>query len=463
MLNTTQSTRIVQPSQGVLSSESKSKVDQDVPGDVPGKGSFSKLFSAMRLETSSEASTRGSQANALALAGEESAELMAFPQLNESEDVALSVMQQLPVLDEVSKISDSNLTALDLVDTNSDLPISLDLESSSASEIVLEGLESPLMTPIIESIEGEVGTEAPITSFVASNEMPKSNVAVEGVNPVILQDFALNKSSGRLENPASAQLSQGVSNAASNSVTSWGTQAHTAVAGASSGDVLAGSTQGQGFTQGGQSGQNPQGQSGQQQAMMFAQFIREGKVQSLEQQAAVRAVDESTLKSDGKDLLGGAEIASADKRGQLPLGLQSIQPPLKHPQWGQALAQRVVFMANNSIQQAQITLNPEKLGQIQVTLQLDKDQKMNVSLNAHNGSTRESIENAMPKLREMLEQAGITLGSMDVSDQKQFSGNDDNKSAPRGITSDSIVEEDALIEHTLSTVKTTDNIVDYYA
>ncbi len=403
--------------------------------------------------------------------------------LHDSEDVTLSVMQQPPVSDATSNQADSNLSAELSLHDSEDVPLSvmqqwpisetasnqadsnlsaeLSLNDSDAPLMATDEMANPLTTPVIDGAEVKADSGVLKPSLVASDKTAKD---AELVDDVVLQNIALNPSSVGKEASASVQLNSGISNAASNSVTNWGTQTHTAMAGVSGGDAQAGAQQSQTFSQGGQNGQNSQGQAGQQQAMMFAQFVKEGKAQALEQQTAVRALDESTLKSEVKDVLGGAGISSTDNRGPLPLGLQSIPQPLKHPQWGQALGQRVVFMANNSMQQAQITLNPEKLGHIQVTLELDKDQKMNVSLNAQNGLTRESMENALPKLREMLEQAGLTLGSMDVGDQKQSSDDDSDKSTSKGVASNNAVEEeDTIIESTLSTVKTTDNIVDYYA
>ncbi len=453
MLTTNQSTRAEQPSQGVLASKNESKNESKAGNDLPEKGSFSKLLSSMQLESVSEGSVTVSSTETSVIKREG------------SEDVASSVMQQLPVGLSLQNPDGSHLIALDTADigSNSNLTAELSLSDSDAL-LAADEIANPLMAPIIDGTDVKTDSEVLIASSVASNNAAKNADLIEEVNSEILQNMAINQSSVGTENSASVQLNSGISSAASNSVTNWGTQTHTAMASVSGGDAQASAQQGQSFTQGGQSGQSSQGQTGQQQAMMFAQFVKEGKAQAIEQQTAVRALDESTLKSEGKDLLGGAGIASTESKGPLPLGLQSIPQPLKHPQWGQALGQRVVFMASNSIQQAQITLNPEKLGHIQVTLELDKDQKMNVSLNAQNGLTRESMENALPKLREMLEQAGLTLGSMDVSDQKEFSDNNADKPTSRGVASNNAVEdEDALIESTLSTVKTTDNIVDYYA
>ncbi|GKT11140.1 MAG: hypothetical protein ISEC1_P0103 [Thiomicrorhabdus sp.] len=239
--------------------------------------------------------------------------------------------------------------------------------------------------------------------------------------------------------------------AALNSTPSWGAQ---------SSDGQPSQAAGQ---QSGQSGQNGEGQPSQQQAMMFAQAAQEGKERATEQQQAVKLVDEANTKYEIRDLLGGAEIASSDRRTQLPLGLQAITVPVRHPQWGQALGQKIVFMANNSLQQAQITLNPENLGKIQVVMKLDKDKVMNVTLTAQNGTTRESMENALPRLREMLEQAGINLGSVDVSEQKQFSeeasGQSEHKTSSAGSN---LVDEGSQEESSPSIVKSTDSLVDYY-
>ncbi|NPA71872.1 MAG: hypothetical protein GXO35_03465 [Gammaproteobacteria bacterium] len=212
-----------------------------------------------------------------------------------------------------------------------------------------------------------------------------------------------------------------------------------------------------------QSGQGQQGQSSGQQNMMFAQAVQEQRQLSASQQAAVKAVDEAVAKADGKDALVGTNVVSTERRGTLPTGLQAITQPIKHPQWGQALGQRVVFMANSNLQQAQITLNPEKLGHIQVVLQLDKDNQMNVSLTAQNGTTREAMESALPKLREMLEQAGVTLGSMDVSDERQFSESKEEQGAQGQTNLSADSNDEPSEEEHLTTIKTTDNIVDYYA
>lgn len=211
---------------------------------------------------------------------------------------------------------------------------------------------------------------------------------------------------------------------------------------------------------------NGQGQGSQslaQQQMMQQQVQR---TQALDQQMALKAADEINAKAvaaatEGGD--AGLDLVTSDRRTQLPVGLQTINVPVKSPQWGQSVAHRINFMANNQIQQAQISLNPEKLGPIQIKLHVDRDQQVHVSMTAQHGTTREAIEAAMPRLREMLEQSGLDLASVDVSDQPQFtqdqtSDKSNNATAKGGQGPDSEVLDEEVI-----TTMASDNLVDYYA
>ena len=92
----------------------------------------------------------------------------------------------------------------------------------------------------------------------------------------------------------------------------------------------------------------------------------------------------------------------------------SITLPLRHPQWGAQLAQRVMLLAQNNQNLAQIRLNPAHLGPIQVKLKMEADSGVQVSLHAHHALTREAIEQAVPRLRELFQQQGLTLSDVTV-------------------------------------------------
>jgi len=74
---------------------------------------------------------------------------------------------------------------------------------------------------------------------------------------------------------------------------------------------------------------------------------------------------------------------------------------------------RLVWMAEQRLGHAEIRLNPEHLGPIDVRLQVDGTQ---VSAEFHSGhaGVRQAIEASLPRLREMLGQQGLQLGQADV-------------------------------------------------
>src|SRR5690606_30362586 len=80
------------------------------------------------------------------------------------------------------------------------------------------------------------------------------------------------------------------------------------------------------------------------------------------------------------------------------------------------LADHAIWMARNDVQTAELHPNPAELGPLEVTLTLtgeDKSQAVMQFSAAHAG-TREAIEAALPRLREMLQENGITLGQAGV-------------------------------------------------
>lgn len=225
------------------------------------------------------------------------------------------------------------------------------------------------------------------------------------------------------------------------------------------------------------SGQPNQGQASQQQFMQMAQVQAQNQ-QMLRQQSVDRQVSIQTAQSQGglegtaddeslEWLTAGTSSLNADKRPQLPAGLQTIGLPVSHQKWGQALGQRVTYMVNNQIQQAQITLNPEKLGPVQIKLHVDRDQQVHVVMSAQQGVTREAMEAAMPRLREMLEQSGVDMASVDVTDQQAFSddsGEGEDPEQARALSENGAVKDatESSEERDAQTY-TTDNLVDYYA
>lgn len=97
---------------------------------------------------------------------------------------------------------------------------------------------------------------------------------------------------------------------------------------------------------------------------------------------------------------------------------QSIATPLHDPRWAQQLGERVVWLARGEVQNAQINISPAQLGPIQINITLNGDQMSAHFVTAHQ-EVRQALEDAMPRLREMLSGAGINLGQANVGSQAQ--------------------------------------------
>lgn len=97
-------------------------------------------------------------------------------------------------------------------------------------------------------------------------------------------------------------------------------------------------------------------------------------------------------------------------------GAQSskLAPQVGSPDWSQALGQKVVWMVQGAQQTATLILNPPDLGPMQVTLNVSNNQAT-ANFTAHQPEVRHALEAAMPRLREMLNEAGIQLGQSSVS------------------------------------------------
>jgi flagellar hook-length control protein FliK len=94
------------------------------------------------------------------------------------------------------------------------------------------------------------------------------------------------------------------------------------------------------------------------------------------------------------------------------------------PRFGHALGDRISWMVKEGLQTAELTLNPPELGPIRVALSLEGD-SAHFGFQATHVETRAAIEQALPRLRELLSEQGLKLGDAAVgshADQQARSG-----------------------------------------
>ncbi|WP_175115255.1 flagellar hook-length control protein FliK, partial [Paraburkholderia solisilvae] len=117
----------------------------------------------------------------------------------------------------------------------------------------------------------------------------------------------------------------------------------------------------------------------------------------------------------GTAATGGSGAAQSAKSGSADSAADALAPEVGTTDWDEALSQKVVFMSNVRQQSAELTLNPAGLGPLQVVLQVADNHAHALFMSQH-PQVREAVEAALPKLREAMEQNGISLGSTSVSD-----------------------------------------------
>lgn len=111
-----------------------------------------------------------------------------------------------------------------------------------------------------------------------------------------------------------------------------------------------------------------------------------------------------------------------------------LETPFGQAGWRDELGQKLTWMVSNTRQQAELVLNPPQLGRIEVTLVLDGD-KASANFFSPHANVREALENSLVRLREVLAEAGVTLGQTNVGeDSRQNSSLMDPKHDERTLT-----------------------------
>ncbi|MCD9493645.1 hypothetical protein GLP20_01885 [Photobacterium carnosum] len=114
-----------------------------------------------------------------------------------------------------------------------------------------------------------------------------------------------------------------------------------------------------------------------------------------------------------------------------PLITQSIQSPLvlTREQAGEEVHERINMMMAKNLKYVDIRLDPPELGKLHIKLSINQDQA-SVQFTVNNHQTRDIVEQAMPRLREMLQQQGLQLAQSSVQqdNSQQSSGHQSNNS-----------------------------------
>ncbi|MDH5545447.1 MAG: flagellar hook-length control protein FliK [Gammaproteobacteria bacterium] len=205
--------------------------------------------------------------------------------------------------------------------------------------------------------------------------------------------------------------------------------------------------------------------------------IVEARNAQQKQQSAAELFDQLTEKMS---LIGGAErgagstnSASAGVRPLSATGTPSyvMNTPLESEEWGAVFSKRINFLVKNGVQTAELRLDPPEMGRVNIKIKMSQEHA-SIQFTAQHNNVREAIETAMPRLRDMLSESGLSLGNVDVSTQQFAQRQHDGAHGQEGRLGKPIFPgsggdngEDDVVSESSGKMRglSTDNLVDYYA
>jgi len=161
----------------------------------------------------------------------------------------------------------------------------------------------------------------------------------------------------------------------------------------------------------------------------FFQAMQEMRITSLSQ--AVSDSSNQTLPVNRETITGLMNTATlpaavspeAAKPSAIPT--LNLHQPLNRPEWRDEMASRVSWLVKNDQSSAQLRINPAHLGPMEISIKISQDQA-SVSFVSQHIQVREAVEQAVPRLREMLEQQGLNLTDVDISSGYSQAGQADS-------------------------------------
>lgn len=117
---------------------------------------------------------------------------------------------------------------------------------------------------------------------------------------------------------------------------------------------------------------------------------------------------------------------------QQPKTEMTVATPVSQPGWADDVGHQISWLADQGMSKAELVLTPPHLGRIEITLEIGSDLSTAQFVSA-SPLVREALEQAMPRLREMLAEGGISLGEANVSsDQPSREGQGGEQRGQRG-------------------------------
>ncbi|WP_318438473.1 flagellar hook-length control protein FliK [Photobacterium leiognathi] len=199
-----------------------------------------------------------------------------------------------------------------------------------------------------------------------------------------------------------------------------------------------------------------------------------GAMENVKRSLGEASENDSSLAQPLSAQMGSQQATAMKMEPQITAA--QVQTPLllTKEQAGEQISERINMMMAKNLKQVDIRLDPPELGKIQIKLTLNQDQA-SVQFTVNNSQTRDMVEHAMPRLREMMHQQGLQLAQGSVSQdnssqfaQQQFTQQQQSEqqagSSSEGVlTSSQEPESDKHLDAIEMFVTNKKDRVDYYA
>lgn len=218
----------------------------------------------------------------------------------------------------------------------------------------------------------------------------------------------------------------------------------------------------------GMSGSSPNVQSSLNPGMNFA-----AQMQSVVAGASAEissARDSVELEISGGSNTGGSVGLASDKSlfSEKLQELAEIQKPVhmsrNYEENARQIAEKINIMLARNLKEAEMNLDPTGLGKMKISLQMSEEGVVRINMIVQQGETKDLVYESMNRLREVMQQGGITLGESSVEHQESWAQNSQNGETSRA--NDQTFGRINGSEHEDSinvSVKVSDRAVDYFA
>lgn len=127
----------------------------------------------------------------------------------------------------------------------------------------------------------------------------------------------------------------------------------------------------------------------------------------------VTDVREASITSPAPTTTGVTHAQPGVASSTAPVHTASLAHPVGSPQWQSELGEKITFLVRGGETQAALQVTPADLGPIDVRIDLSGGQAT-VAFAVQEAETRNALEAALPRLREMLAEGGIALGDTQI-------------------------------------------------